>query len=194
MLDPPPRPEALRRLEADIEQLNRLIGVMLGIARGLSTEPATEIALREWLQARVQAHAALVADAAAAPSIDCDPTLRVRAAPGMLGRVVDNLLENAMRHAPGPIDLVAQPCAGAAATPGVRIGVLDRGPSIPAHELEAVFRPFHRVDRSRSPATGGFGLGLAIVRQLARANGWRVTLANREGGGLEAWIEIDCVT
>ena len=73
----------------------------------------------------------------------------------------------------------------------VRIGVLDRGPSIPPDQLEAVFRPFHRVEGSRSPVTGGFGLGLAVVRQLAKANGWRVSLARRDGGGLEAWVALD---
>lgn len=72
----------------------------------------------------------------------------------------------------------------------VRLGVLDRGPGIPAEHLPVVPRPFHRVEGSRSPTTGGFGLELAIVQPLAQANGWRVRLAAREGGGLEAWIEL----
>jgi two-component system osmolarity sensor histidine kinase EnvZ len=191
MIEPPPKPATLQRLERDIEQMNRLITLMLEIARGLATEPAQEIELRDWLQARRQAHAALAAGAGASFSIDCDPALRVRAAPAMLARVFDNLIENAVRYAPGPIDLVAHETRAAGGTVGVRLGVLDRGPSIPPDQLEAVFRRFYRVDRSRSPATGGFGLGLAIVRQLAKANGWRVGLANRPGGGLEAWVDID---
>ena len=72
----------------------------------------------------------------------------------------------------------------------MRIGVLDRGPGIPQDQLGAVFRPFHRLEGSRSPATGGFGLGLAIVQQLANANGWHASLEAREGGGLAAWIEL----
>ncbi|MBP6494359.1 MAG: hypothetical protein KA287_08995 [Rhodoferax sp.] len=76
------------------------------------------------------------------------------------------------------------------ASRGVRIGVLDRGPGIPQDQLGAVFRPFHRLEGSRSPATGGFGLGLAIVQQLANANGWHASLEAREGGGLAAWIEL----
>ncbi|WP_145111558.1 ATP-binding protein [Cereibacter sediminicola] len=44
---------------------------------------------------------------------------------------------------------------------------------------------------SRSRATGGSGLGLGIVRELARANGWRLMLINRQGGGLEVWLELD---
>ena len=68
--------------------------------------------------------------------------------------------------------------------------MLDRGPGIPQDELEAVFRPFHRLETSRSQTTGGSGLGLAIARQLADANGWRLSLHGREGGGLEAKLEL----
>jgi two-component system osmolarity sensor histidine kinase EnvZ len=192
MLDPPPQPAALRRLEADIEQMNRLITVMLEIARGLATEPAQQIALHDWLDARIKAHTEVKAEAGTTFSIDCDPALRIHAAPGMLARVFDNLLENAMRYAPGPIEVVARESITPKNERCVRIGVLDRGPSIPPDQLQAVFRPFHRVDRSHSSTKGGFGLGLAIVRQLAKANGWRVRLANRAGGGLEAWVDIDC--
>jgi len=73
---------------------------------------------------------------------------------------------------------------------GVGIGVLDRGPGIPEDQIEAVFRPFHRVEPSRNPVTGGAGLGLAIVRQLAQSNGWAVSLENRPGGGLAAWVVL----
>lgn len=71
-----------------------------------------------------------------------------------------------------------------------RLGVLDRGPGIAADQIEAIFLLFHRVDASRSPASGGSGLGLAIVKELARANGWAVSLRARPGGGLQAWIAL----
>jgi len=72
----------------------------------------------------------------------------------------------------------------------VRVIVRDSGAGIPDDQLEKVFRPFYRLEGSRSQATGGTGLGLAIVRQLAETNGWKVWLANRETGGLEAVLEI----
>ena len=71
-----------------------------------------------------------------------------------------------------------------------RVWVLDRGPGIPAALREAVFRPFHRLEGSRARDTGGSGLGLAIARQLADAYGWRIELADREGGGLAASLII----
>jgi two-component system osmolarity sensor histidine kinase EnvZ len=178
-------------MENDIETMNGLIAQLLEIARGLSTEPVAELHLCDWLTERAQLHAA--AAAGSTLTVRCNPDLRVRAAPGMLARVLDNLIDNALRYAPGAVDLVGEYVAGSsdAAFPTVRIGVLDRGPGIPADQLEAVFRPFHRVEPSRSPITGGFGLGLAIVRQLARANGWRVDLARRDGGGLEVWVTLE---
>jgi two-component system osmolarity sensor histidine kinase EnvZ len=84
----------------------------------------------------------------------------------------------------------ALPPAKLGAPAGARVGVLDRGPGIPADQLDAVMRPFHRLEGSRSQATGGVGLGLAIVQQLAHANGWVVRLQAREGGGLAAWLEL----
>ena len=71
--------------------------------------------------------------------------------------------------------------------------LLDRGPGIPPEQIESMFQPFHRLDTSRSPATGGAGLGLAIVRELAHANGWTATLEARPGGGLAAWLNLPAV-
>ena len=101
-------------------------------------------------------------------------------------RALGNLLQNALRHAPdGIVELVGACDAGACT-----LSVLDHGPGIPAERIEAMFEPFARLDASRSPQGGGAGLGLAIVRELARSNGWQVTLVNRDGGGLAAHITI----
>jgi two-component system osmolarity sensor histidine kinase EnvZ len=101
-----------------------------------------------------------------------------------LRRAIGNLLQNAIRYAPGaPVELNCS-----VSDRQCRIGILDRGPGIAPDQIEAMFQPFHRLDASRSPVTGGSGLGLAIVRELARANGWEVSLSARPGGGLQAWI------
>jgi len=68
--------------------------------------------------------------------------------------------------------------------------VRDRGPGIPAAELERVFEPFYRLENSRSRDTGGTGLGLSIARNIARAHGGELTLRNRPQGGLEAVLEL----
>jgi signal transduction histidine kinase len=94
-----------------------------------------------------------------------------------------NLVDNALRHGEGPIELLAEP-----AGEGVRLHVLDRGPGFdPALDGHA-FERFTRGDRARS--RGGTGLGLAIVDAIARSHGRSAGAAPREGGGADAWIEL----
>ena len=64
----------------------------------------------------------------------------------------------------------------------------DSGPGIPENELQTLFEPFRRGESSRNRTSGGTGLGLAIARNLARAHGGDVTLANRPTGGLRATL------
>ncbi len=196
MLSLKPEAALLRRLESDVEEINALVGQMLEMARGLNTETPQNFALGAWLRARAQSHGAAAEALGARLVVSCDDSLRVHAAPGMLGRVIDNLLGNALRYAPGPIELVAQamPAAAGGASGVVRIGVLDRGPGIPPDQLATAFRPFQRVEGRGDAAAGAFGLGLAIVQQLAHANGWRVSVGAREGGGLQAWLEVPAAT
>lgn len=68
--------------------------------------------------------------------------------------------------------------------------MLDEGPGIAEAELERAFEPFVRGESSRSRETGGTGLGLGIARNIARAHGGDVTLANRPGDGLEATLTL----
>ncbi len=99
--------------------------------------------------------------------------------PRLLRRLVRNLLENARRHGgEGPIEARVE----RGEPSGARLLVLDRGPGVPEDERERIFEPFHR--RSGRAETGqGFGLGLALVRQIARAHGGEARCRPREGGG-----------
>lgn len=69
------------------------------------------------------------------------------------------------------------------------VSVTDRGNGIPESELEAVFTPFYRLEHSRNRNTGGVGLGLSIVRTIARQHGGEISLINRDGG-LETIISL----
>jgi two-component system sensor histidine kinase KdpD len=86
-----------------------------------------------------------------------------------------NLLENALRHAPGATPIDVRVVSG----DPVRIEVLDRGPGVEPERAERVFDRFERGPRS----TGGAGLGLAIVRAVARVHGGDATVSRRDGGG-----------
>jgi two-component system osmolarity sensor histidine kinase EnvZ len=181
LLEEKPTPKLIARLENDVQEMDRLIGQVLNLARGMEREAAMEIDLR-----------ALLADmATGAPngrvSVRVTPqACLVQAPPSALRRVIGNLLDNALRYGGDqPVELVAEQTGN-----DIRIGVLDRGQGIPQEQLGAVFQPFHRLEMSRSPTTGGAGLGLAIVRQLTDTHRWQIDIGPRPDGGLEAWLTL----
>lgn len=169
------------RLQSDLEEMNRLIGSFLELARGLQREEAQDVDLQQMIE-RLAPDVGV--GGAQIEIRDC--RCHVRAGAMALRRVLCNLIENAVRYGEGKaVEIQCRETPDA-----VCIAVLDRGPGIPDDQMEAVFRPFHRLEGSRSKATGGSGLGLAIARQLAHANGWRLSLHRRQGGGLEARLEL----
>ncbi|WP_331371359.1 sensor histidine kinase [Sinorhizobium chiapasense] len=95
----------------------------------------------------------------------------------LIGRLIRNLMQNALRHGGPPVTAtVAQ--AGSA----VELRVRDHGPGIPDSESARVFEPFYRP-AGRSEAAGGWGLGLALVRQIAERHGGAVRYETPQGGG-----------
>jgi two-component system osmolarity sensor histidine kinase EnvZ len=164
---------------ADMEEIDKVIAQFLAFARGED-------------EALVQGDlAALLADIAESYRRREQPvTLAgaqvapLRFAPLAIGRAVTNLVDNALRYAPGPVEINARD-EGARAV----IEVLDRGPGVPAGEAERLKRPFTRLDEARG-GPGGAGLGLAIVDRIARAHGGKLELSARPGGGLAARLEL----
>jgi len=108
----------------------------------------------------------------------------VAADPVLLEQVFVNLIENAVRHAPGsaPIELTARPDAL-----GVTVTVADRGPGLPPGGEARVFEKFYRAGAA---ARAGAGLGLAICRGIVEAHGGRITAGNRPDGGAVFTIEL----
>ncbi len=175
-------PKLIAGLTNDLDRMNTLIGEFLTLARTLEErgrEPVDVAALIDQV----------VADARRAGA---DIQWQARAAcvrpaqPLALHRILANLLDNAVRYGAGKPVAVMLECANEETV----ITVADQGPGIPASEREAVFRPFYRLEGSRSSTTGGSGLGLAIAKQLAQANGWRLTLEDRTGGGTQARLHL----
>lgn len=108
----------------------------------------------------------------------------LRTRPQALRRLINNLVDNALKFA-GNTQISVMRGADA-----ICITVLDRGPGIPETQMKAVLQPFYRLENSRSRATGGTGLGLAIAQQLAQALDGQLTLTGRAGGGLAAGIRL----
>lgn len=177
MLRDDPAPARIDRAVSDLADMNKLITGYLELARTTQGEAKARIDLADLLK-EVAAETGVAWPGAA--------TCEVEAGRLAVRQIVANLIQNAQRYGGGtPVELVLE-CERTLA----RVSVRDAGAGIPEDQLEKVFRPFYRLETSRSQATGGTGLGLALVRQLAETNGWKVELRNRPQGGLEAMLEI----
>src|SRR6266851_5543079 len=103
----------------------------------------------------------------------------------LLRRLIRNLLENAKRYAgDGPISIAVTNEAGRAV-----LEVADHGPGVPASERERIFEPFYRLEQTRENGRGS-GLGLALVRQIARRHGGEAVCLTAEGGGSRFRIDL----
>ena len=107
--------------------------------------------------------------------------------PDLIRIMLQNLVQNALRYSsPGdPVNIILGATNGVAT-----VEVHDHGEGIADDELSRVFSRFYRVDKSRSRETGGFGLGLAIVDEVAQAHGFRVSLRNAAEGGVVASFSL----
>jgi two-component system osmolarity sensor histidine kinase EnvZ len=178
-----PASELIERMKGDLEHMNRLIAQSMELARDLKTGECEQVDLADLIDGLVLAlrHGGHQVDWTAPGP--CPYPVNVTA----VQRILNNLAENALRYGGGSDPPRIELDCGAAA---VEIRVLDRGPGIPDQHKEAVFRPFYRIEASRSQDTGGSGLGLAIARQLAEANQYRITLQDRPGGGTVACVRL----
>jgi signal transduction histidine kinase len=105
--------------------------------------------------------------------------LAVMGEPELLRRAVENVVRNAVRHAPeGTTVMIGLESAGDVA----RICVRDQGPGVPDELLATIFEPFFRVERDRSRASGGIGLGLAIARRAVDLHRGRISARNAQPG------------
>ncbi|AFL51150.1 signal transduction histidine-protein kinase BaeS [Sinorhizobium fredii USDA 257] len=121
---------------------------------------------------------ALVSEEGARNGVDVSGTAAtVTGDARLLGRLVRNLMHNALRHGGPPVSATV-----AQASSTVELRIRDHGPGIPDSEGARVFEPFYRPS-GRSEAAGGWGLGLALVRQIAERHGGAVRYESPPGGG-----------
>jgi len=98
--------------------------------------------------------------------------------PDRLSQVMDNLLDNAIRHSPANSTITV---SIEEKDDGLECSVADQGAGIPAEHLPFIFERFYRVDKSRNRKDGGTGLGLAIARALILAQGGHISAQSLEG-------------
>jgi signal transduction histidine kinase len=174
-------PEQQARMLADLDDMETMIRSTLSFAREeANPEPRRELDLVALLRSICED----AADVALAVDLSGAEALPFGGQPVALRRGFCNLIDNAVKY-------------GQRARIGLSIGVDsiavtidDDGPGLPEEELERVFRPFYRVEQSRSRDTGGVGLGLSVARTVFRAHGGDVVLSNRPEGGLRATVAL----
>lgn len=171
------------KLHADLAEMQGLVEE--GIAYARSAHAAREPLRRVDLHALLDSIALDYADAGQPVQLLPAPAANCNTRPQALRRLVCNLVDNALKFA-GSADIALS----ADAHGGWLVQVLDRGPGIPDAALSEVLQPFVRLDNSRNRDTGGTGLGLAIATELAQALGGQLTLAARDGGGLDARVRL----
>jgi signal transduction histidine kinase len=175
-------PEPLRsKLEADIDQMEAMVASTLGFVRDAAV-PHERCKLEvASLVETVMDEAALTGANAAVERAD---RVVVDGDPLALKRLIANLVDNALKYGISAHARVFSESGMAV------IEIEDNGPGMPETEFERVFEPFHRLETSRSRETGGIGLGLAVVRAVARGHGGDVVLRNLATGGLSARVTL----
>lgn len=178
-------------LASEVQRLDRLVDDLLVLARLGATSTVREAVDLRDLAADVVAGSVVAAQAqasaAARPAGSGPPRVEVRGAGTALtdrsaaGRVVRNLVDNALRHAATRVDLEVR---------DGRVVVQDDGPGIAAADRERVFERFTRLEDGRQRDAGGSGLGLSIAREVARELGGDVILAEAPGSGTRATVDL----
>ena len=193
-LPPEIRGKLLGMVKTESERLNTLAQGILALARLERGNAAASISrapvdlpelLRECAERlRPQADAngiTLTVEASGPAVVDGDAQL--------LESAISNLVTNAIRHSGGKAV-----CLSLSTAPkGVRVAVEDDGIGIPPDQRDRIFERFYRVDAARSAQTGGAGLGLAIVRRIARLHGGDVTLEHVEPSGCRFVLSLPLV-
>jgi signal transduction histidine kinase len=191
---------ALRRTDAteDVKRLGESLLVVNGrherLIDGLLTLAGSENAVADASPLDLSEVAGHVLDQAAAEAAARDITVGrdlqgspTTGDPILIERLVQNLVENAIRHNHdgGELSVTTRAHGGKA-----ELVVTNTGPVVPPYEVETIFEPFRRLGTDRVRSDRGSGLGLSIVRATTTAHGGTVTAEPRAGGGLTVTVRL----
>ena len=174
-------PGDINDLRSDVEEMTRVVDGYLDFARGEGAQESMEpVELGPYLHE--------IADRASTPEtridVELERPITLPLRPIAMRRCLANLIQNAARYGS---------CVRVRATSNhgqVWIAIDDDGPGIPVEQRAAVFKPFYRLDASRSHETGGVGLGLTIARDIVLGHGGDIELTDGPEGGLRVLIRL----
>lgn len=173
----------LESLQQEVEHLSRLSDQLLILARadaGALVPAKEQIDVADFLHETAARWEEVAKKSGSRLEVIAPGHGRMEADPPLLRRVVDNLIDNAVRHNPAG---AAVKLRGYQDNGGWNLEVADQGPGVPAKHREMLFTRFARADSARSPEDGGAGLGLALSAAIARAHGGTLQLVEDASPG-----------
>jgi signal transduction histidine kinase len=178
--------EQQAKMLADLDELEGMVAATLAFGRDDATaEGMRALDLAELLRTILDEASDARSDVTELTTYEGPDHQVVRARPVAIKRALTNLVQNALNYGLSA-HVILMPARDGMLT----VVVEDDGPGIPSSELDRVFEPFFRLEPSRNRETGGTGLGLPIARNIVRAHGGDVSLANRPAGGLRATVTL----
>ncbi|HXX61577.1 MAG TPA: ATP-binding protein [Candidatus Sulfotelmatobacter sp.] len=181
---------AFESLLEEVERLMRLSRSLDTLATGdlgvMAAGASTELDLAAAVRTAVDLARPGLERAGITVAVEVPSDVRARSEPDAVAQVMGNLLQNATRYTPSGGAVAVQAESGPAFA---RVTVSNTGAGIPAVDLPHVFERFYRVDKSRDRASGGAGIGLAIVRRLVEASGGQVG-AESAAGWTRFWFTL----
>ena len=176
--------EQQAKMLGDLTDMEKMIGATLSFARDDSRKEEMQ---RIDIVSLIQSICDEMSDAGHNVILNANGQISLTGRPLSIKRALTNLVENAVKYGSDvEIQLLTE-------SNRIRVLIEDGGPGIPETEVENVFKPFYRLERSRNSETGGVGLGLSVARNIIRGHGGDLFLRNRLEGGLtvEAYFPIE---
>lgn len=185
-LGPDDEMELLTSIDVEVERLTALIDNLLDMSR-IQAGAVGPVIIPTTVDELVQ-RAVRFAPAGRVQEESPEDLPLIATDPGLIERVLANVIENAVQHSPatpGAVRIVAEASANEAGG-HVDIRIVDHGPGVPLADQERIFQPFQRyTDRA-----GGIGLGLAVAKGLSEACGARIAARDSAGGGLTVIVSL----
>ena len=185
-------PSLLDRIDEDTARIDRLVADLLQLSRleaGELVEPEEDVDLGDLVNGAVE-DANFEAQTSGRRVVLKHRVSAVRRArSSILHRALENVLRNALKHAPNSREIEVDTAVDAALR-RYTVSIADRGPGVAEPDLPKIFTPFFRTSRA---AADGVGLGLSIAKRGVEAHGGSIVARNRPGGGLWVLIELPLV-
>jgi two-component system, OmpR family, osmolarity sensor histidine kinase EnvZ len=170
----------VRPLKEDVDEMQRMLEAYMAFVKGDAGEAAQDADLSQLVQAAARG----LERQGGSLSLDLPAEQKVRVKPNAFGRLLANLIGNAVRYA-RTVSVSAR-----VSDHMLALTVDDDGPGIPPDKRAEAFRPFVRLDNARNLDETGTGLGLAIARDIAHAHGGELFLEDSPKGGLRARVQM----